>query len=88
MNSLEEQEYFYKMFDEMWDKNGEKLFEHGKKFAQLDPSYSLSEELVDLEKTRIMQALEDADGNQTKAAEALSIGRTCLIAKMKKYSII
>ena len=27
------------------------------------------------------------EGNQTKAAKALSIGRTCLIAKMKKYEI-
>ena len=48
----------------------------------------LNEELSKLERGCIENALEAVDGNQTKAADMLSIGRTCLIAKMKKYEII
>ena len=48
----------------------------------------LNEELSKLERDCIENALEAVEGNQTKAADMLSIGRTCLIAKMKKYEII
>ena len=48
----------------------------------------LNEELSKLERGCIENALEAVEGNQTKAADMLSIGRTCLIAKMKKYEII
>ena len=48
----------------------------------------LNEELSKLERGCIENALEAVDGNQTKAANMLNIGRTCLIAKMKKYEII
>tara|TARA_B110000305_G_C19390434_1_gene614539 strand:+ start:223 stop:453 length:231 start_codon:yes stop_codon:yes gene_type:complete len=47
----------------------------------------LNEELATLERGCIENALEAVDGNQTKAADMLSIGRTCLIAKMKKYEL-
>jgi len=47
----------------------------------------LNEELSNLERGCIENALEAVDGNQTKAANMLSIGRTCLIAKMKKYEL-
>lgn len=47
----------------------------------------LNEELSKLERGCIENALEAVDGNQTKAANMLSIGRTCLIAKMKKYEL-
>jgi DNA-binding NtrC family response regulator len=47
----------------------------------------LNEELSKLERGCIENALEAVDGNQTKAANMLNIGRTCLIAKMKKYEI-
>ena len=47
----------------------------------------LNEELATLERGCIENALEAVDGNQTKAANMLNIGRTCLIAKMKKYEI-
>ena len=47
----------------------------------------LNEELSKLERGCIENALEAVEGNQTKAADMLSIGRTCLIAKMKKYEI-
>ena len=47
----------------------------------------LNEELSKLERGCIENALEAVDGNQTKAANMLSIGRTCLIAKMRKYEL-
>jgi transcriptional regulator of acetoin/glycerol metabolism len=34
-----------------------------------------------------MRALRDAEGNQTRAAEALGMGRNTLWRKMKKYGI-
>ena len=48
----------------------------------------LNEELETLERGCIKNALDAVDGNRTKAANMLNIGRTCLIAKMKKYKII
>ena len=48
----------------------------------------LNAQLETLERSCIQNALDAVDGNQTKAADMLNIGRTCLIAKMKKYEII
>ena len=81
MNTLTEQQYFYKMFDEMWgdDVYGEVM--------PIEVQYSLCEELAEIEHERITNALKLASGNQTKAAQSLKIGRTALIAKMKKYRI-
>jgi DNA-binding NtrC family response regulator len=39
------------------------------------------------EKDTIMNALREADGNQTRAAQALGMGRNTLWRKMKKYGI-
>jgi len=47
----------------------------------------LNEELETLERGCIKNALDAVDGNRTKAADMLSIGRTCLIAKMRKYEL-
>ena len=47
----------------------------------------LNEELETLERGCIKNALDAVDGNRTKAANMLSIGRTCLIAKMRKYEL-
>ena len=52
-----------------------------------DVQYSLCEELEPIERERIVNALALASGNQTKAAISLDIGRTALIAKMKKYKL-
>lgn len=57
-------------------------------FNRLSIDYNLPKELESIERDRIQQALTDAKGNQTKAAEILKIGRTCLIAKMKKYGLV
>lgn len=64
------------------------FFDTWQDFYSLDDNYNLTKELEDLEKDRIVQALNNAKGNQTKAAEILKIGRTCLIAKMKKYGLV
>ena len=80
MNTREEQDYFFDMFNEMWEHSvGEVMPE--------EDQYSLAEELAKLECERIFNALKLACGNQTKAAQSLNIGRTALIAKMKKYRI-
>tara|TARA_R110000823_G_scaffold200906_1_gene331863 strand:+ start:256 stop:534 length:279 start_codon:yes stop_codon:yes gene_type:complete len=76
---INEQAYFFDMFEEKWGSHGEILPE--------DVQYSLCEELESIERERIVNALALAIGNQTKAAISLDIGRTTLLAKMKKYNI-
>ncbi len=49
---------------------------------------NLNEQMETLERDCIENALQAVEGNQTKAADMLGIGRTCLIAKMKKYNFI
>lgn len=79
MNTLKEQQYFYDMFDEMWGSHGDIMPE--------ETQYSLCDELESIERERITNALKLASGNQTKAAQSLDIGRTTLLAKMKKYNL-
>ena len=76
---INEQAYFFDMFEEKWGSHGEILPE--------DVQYSLCNELETIERERITNALKLASGNQTKAAISLDIGRTALIAKMKKYKL-
>jgi len=79
MNTLKEQQYFYQMFDEMWGSHGDIMPE--------ETQYSLCDELESIERERITNALKLASGNQTKAAQSLDLGRTTLLAKMKKYNL-
>jgi transcriptional regulator with PAS, ATPase and Fis domain len=67
------------MFDEMWGSHGEIMPE--------ETQYSLCDELESIERERITNALKLASGNQTKAAQSLDLGRTTLLAKMKKYNL-
>jgi len=55
---------------------------------EMDCERTLPEKLERLEKNDIQNALYETDGNQTLAAKRLGIGRTCLIAKMKKYGLV
>ena len=55
---------------------------------EMDCERTLPEKLERLEKNDIQNALYETDGNQTLAAVRLGIGRTCLIAKMKKFGLI
>tara|TARA_B100000035_G_scaffold314547_2_gene331191 strand:- start:314 stop:535 length:222 start_codon:yes stop_codon:yes gene_type:complete len=48
---------------------------------------TLPEELTAIERRRIVDALQFYNGNRTKAAKELGIGRTLLIHKIKKYSL-
>ncbi len=49
---------------------------------------ALDEELSRLERRRIIQALMDADWNQSAAAAALGLKRTTLIARMRRHGIV
>ena len=51
------------------------------------PVDNLPEAVSELEKNNIVDALTKHKGNQTLAAKDLGLGRTNLIAKMKKYKI-
>lgn len=48
---------------------------------------SLSKELEELEKRRIADAMDVAEGNRSRAAKYLGIGRTLLLHKLKKYEM-
>lgn len=69
-----EQDAFYQVMEE--------LKEHHEKYKP-----ALPDELRNIEVSRIESALAEADGNHTYAAKILKIGRTTLLAKMKKYKI-
>lgn len=73
--NFKEQSEFFDFFDTLW-------------FEQQFKDESLPAEVESLEKTRILNALETANGNRTHAAKILGIGRTNLIAKIKKYNIL
>ena len=57
-------------------------------FSNLDLDTNLAEEVANLERSRIMEALSTHSGNQTKAAKALKLGRVTFIAKAKKYELV
>ena len=48
----------------------------------------LPNEIAELEKTKLIQVLDFHDWNKSRAAKDLGIGRTNLIAKIKKYELI
>ncbi|MBU3157888.1 sigma 54-interacting transcriptional regulator [Clostridium estertheticum] len=54
---------------------------------QIKPIKSLEETIVEAEKQAIMDALKSTNGNKTKAAKKLEIGRTSLYEKIQKYNI-
>jgi len=70
----QEQEALWKICGELAEYHEELQFET-----------ALPDEVEMLERDRISDALAKSEGNQTKAAKLLKIGRTNLIAKMKKY---
>ena len=67
--------------DALWKICGELAEYH----EELQFETALPDEVEMLERDRISDALAKCEGNQTKAANLLKIGRTNLIAKMKKY---
>jgi DNA-binding NtrC family response regulator len=47
----------------------------------------LSKQVADLERQRIVEALEEFGGNQTRAARALGLSRTTLVARLDAYGL-
>lgn len=78
MSNIKEQEALMNALDEHFGVPGAEM----KKF-QID----LNILVADLEKQSIITALEECAFNQTHAAKMLNVGRTALIAKMKKYQL-
>tara|TARA_Y200000002_G_C22110500_1_gene426571 strand:+ start:71 stop:295 length:225 start_codon:yes stop_codon:yes gene_type:complete len=48
---------------------------------------TLPQELAKIERTTISEKLVEFNGNRTRTANALGIGRTNLVKKLKKYSL-
>lgn len=65
--------------DALWRVSGELQYN-----TSID---NLPEAISTLEQSNIAIALEKYKGNRTKAADELGIGRTNLIAKIRKYDI-
>lgn len=74
LRNREEQDALWKICGELAELHDEIEFET-----------ALPDEVEMLERQKISNALAKTEGNQTKAAKLLKIGRTNLIAKMKKY---
>ena len=71
-SNKEEQDY---LFDQ--------IGEHFDKFEQV----TLPQELEKIERNSISEKLVEFNGNRTRTANALGIGRTNLVKKIKKYSL-
>ena len=54
----------------------------------LDEPFNIKEYIADIEQQMIKSALDKADGAVHLAAKYLSLGRTTLIEKMKKYNLV
>jgi two-component system, NtrC family, response regulator AtoC len=48
---------------------------------------ALAKQMADVERTRIVEALERCGGNQTRAAELLGISRRTLVARLTEYEL-
>jgi transcriptional regulator with GAF, ATPase, and Fis domain len=57
-------------------------------FPSIEFKTNLADEVAELERSRIIEALSTHSGNQTKAARALNLGRVTFIAKAKKYELV
>jgi transcriptional regulator with PAS, ATPase and Fis domain len=55
---------------------------------RVDEPKALHVEVAELEKNSILGALAMHEGNRSKAAKELGMGRTNLIAKIKKYDLV
>ena len=80
---------FINMFMVDWKTEQDVLWESlDDAFSNIELKTDLAEEVADLERTRIIEALSNHSGNQTKAAKALKLGRVTFIAKAKKYELV
>tara|TARA_B100001057_G_scaffold482520_1_gene558006 strand:+ start:8500 stop:8733 length:234 start_codon:yes stop_codon:yes gene_type:complete len=74
IEALSEQDYIWAALDDLQPAPRETL--------------KLPKAVTELETEEISHALAVHKGNRTRAANALGIGRTNLIAKMRKYEMI
>lgn len=56
--------------------------------SDIELDIDLNDEMASLERSRISEALHTYQGNQTKAAKSLKLGRVTFIAKAKKYELV
>jgi transcriptional regulator with AAA-type ATPase domain len=61
--------------------------EHGEAPSAGPSSGNLRDEIASLERQRIVRALADCQGNQTRAAEILGISRRTLIHRMEEFGL-
>lgn len=62
-------------------------YARGATHASVGPLRSVREEFREVERARIVQALEQAGGNQTEAAKLLGISRRTLIKRLDAYQL-
>jgi two-component system response regulator AtoC len=55
--------------------------------GQLGPRRSLADEIAELERERIVEALDGALGNQTRAAQAIGMPLRTFVTKMKQHGL-
>jgi two-component system, NtrC family, response regulator AtoC len=55
--------------------------------AEADPSVRLRQELADIERQRVIDALEQCGGNQSLAAEKLGISRRTLVYRLSAFGL-
>ena len=75
--------------DLLVDKNSNKISDDNAYNLNSFPKtgVDLKKSVNDLEISLIKEALKESDGNVTKAAKLLTLGRTTLIEKINKYKI-
>jgi len=74
-----EQDFIWDSLDELFPNTTSDIY------PEINENHTLDAELKEKESFMIIDALNLCDYNQTHTASALGIGRTNLIAKMKKY---
>jgi transcriptional regulator of acetoin/glycerol metabolism len=68
-------------------ESGDLLAEDFAESESLPEKASLNEELVDIERARILNALHASNGNTAAAARILNVSRTTLTGRIKRLGI-
>jgi two-component system, NtrC family, response regulator AtoC len=55
--------------------------------SELDPTARLRQEIADLERERVLKALEESGGNQSLAAERLGMSRRSLVYRLSAFGL-
>ena len=81
MNYQKEQDFLWESMEFFNEQPTPEIFSIDSKFT------ALPNKIETLERTSIEDALIVYEGNRSKAAKSLGIGRTYFIAKIKKYKL-